>query len=136
MRRFLLFLLCLGLQSYSWADGVVVLNSGVMVDRLTREQVADIFLGRTNFLPNMEKIVPLEDLETTAAYRDFHANVTRKNLTQLNAHWAKMVFAGRASPPQELNAEAAKKLVETSRVYIAYIDRSQVTTKMKIIYEY
>lgn len=136
MRRFLPFLLCLSLQSYCWADGVVVLNNGVMVDRLTREQVADIFLGRTNFLPNMEKIVPLEDLETTAAYRDFHANVTRKSLTQLNAHWAKMVFAGRASPPQVLSMETAKKLVETNRAYIAYIDRSQVTTKMKIIYEY
>lgn len=119
-----------------WAEMVVVINADSPVNQLSRQEVADIFLGRTPFLPNMERVIPIESLENSEAYRDFHANVTRKNLTQLNAYWARMVFAGRAAPPQEMNAQQAKKLIESSRIYIAYVDRSLLSSKMKVVFEY
>ena len=124
------------LSPFCWAELVVVINIDSPVNLLSRQEVADIFLGRTPFLPNMEKVIPLENLENSDAYRDFHANVTRKSLTQLNAYWARMVFAGRASPPQEMSGLQAKKLVESNRNYIAYVDRSLLSNKMKVVFEY
>lgn len=128
--------LCCFLSPLCWAEMVVVINVDSPINQLSRQEVADIFLGRTPFLPNMEKVIPIESLENTDAYRDFHANVTRKNLTQLNAYWARMVFAGRAAPPQEMSGLQAKKLVESNRNYIAYVDRTLLSSKMKVVFEY
>lgn len=128
--------LCFFLSPCCWAEMVVVINVDSPISQLSRQEVADIFLGRTPFLPNMERVIPIESLENSDAYRDFHANVTRKNLTQLNAYWARMVFAGRASPPQEMNGLQARKLIESNRSYIAYVDRTLLSNKMKVVFEY
>lgn len=115
---------------------VVVMNSNSSIANVSREQVADVFLGRSKSLRNNQKIIPLECKEDDKNYLDFHEKVTRKNMTQMKAHWAKMVFAGKAAPPKELAPEEAIKLIEASQDYIGYVDRKFVTGKMKIVFEY
>ena len=136
MKKFILFLLFASFQQYCRAEMVVVMNANSSIVNVSREQVADVFLGRSKSLANNEKIIPLESKEDDKNYIDFHENVTRKNSTQLKAHWAKMVFAGKAAPPKEVLPEEAIKLLEGSRDYIAYVDKKLVTVKMKIVFEY
>jgi ABC-type phosphate transport system substrate-binding protein len=126
----------IGAHSASIAQMVVVLNVNTPVNTLTREQVADIFLGRANVLPNKEKIIPIERIEGSLHYVDFHNSVTLKNSTQIRAHWAKMVFAGKSTPPREMSQEETKRLIETQRNYISYIEKNLVSDKLKIVFVY
>jgi ABC-type phosphate transport system substrate-binding protein len=136
MKKWTLFFIGIGQHFFCMAQMVVVLNANAPVNTLTRGQVADIFLGRAKVLPNNEKIIAIERTEGSLQYVDFHNSVTLKNSTQIRAHWAKMVFSGKSTPPREMSQEDAKKLIETQRHYISYMKKNLVSDKLKIVFEY
>jgi hypothetical protein len=133
----LLTLLALSLSALAvQADIVVVVNSRAAIDHLTREQVADIFLGRVGTFPNGFKSTPVEQLESQPGYLAFHALVTGKNAIQLKAYWSKMVFSGQALPPITVSQDKLLPLLANSPYAIAYMDRRQVDGTVKIVFPY
>lgn len=46
--------LCCFLSPFCWVEMVVVINVDSPINQLSRQEVADIFLGRTPFLPNVD----------------------------------------------------------------------------------
>jgi len=118
------------------AEVVVVVSAKSSVASLTKDQVSDIFLGKSATFPNGEQVIPI-DLGEGAAQRDeFHSKFTGKSANQLKAYWSKMIFSGRATPPKEVpNASDGKRLIAANPNSIGYIDKSAVDGSVKVVFQ-
>lgn len=124
---------CIGLAH---ADIVVVVNAKSSLTTLSKDQVSDIFLGKSATLPSGEQAIPLELAEGSAIRDEFHGKITGKSPTQLKAYWSKMVFSGRATPPKEVpNPAEVRKIVATNPNTIGYLDKASVDANIKVVFQ-
>lgn len=115
-------------------DVVAVVSSRSSVTVLTKNQVADIFLGKTSRFPDGEQAVPIDQVEGSAARDEFYAKFTGKSAAQIKAHWSKIIFTGRGQPPKEVpNSIEVKKLVAENPKAIGYIERSLVDGSVRAL---
>ncbi len=116
------------------AQVVGVISAKSPVATLSRDQVMDIFLGRTSRFPDGSPAVPIDQAEGSAAREEFYANFAGKSPAQLKAHWSKIIFTGRGHPPREVSGslEVRKLLVENPGT-IGYIERSLLDGRLKVL---
>ena len=115
-------------------DVVAIVAAGSPVPKLTRAQVADIFLGRTSRLPDGPTVVPLDQPEGSTTRDVFYEEFTDKSAAQVKAHWSKIIFTGRGRPPAEVaDGAEAKRRVKSDRNAIAYVDRRLVDDSVRIV---
>jgi ABC-type phosphate transport system substrate-binding protein len=116
------------------ADVVAVVSSKSPVTALTKNQVVDIFLGKTSRFPDGEQAVPIDQVEGSVARDEFYTKFTGKSAAQIKAHWSKIIFTGRGQPPKEVpNSAEVKKLVVQNPRTIGYIERSLVDGTVRVI---
>lgn len=116
------------------ANVVVVVSAKSAVSTLSKEQVTDIFLGKTTRFPDGAPAVPIDQLEGSAARDEFYATFAGKSPAQLKAHWTKIIFTGRGQPPKSvLNSVEARKLIAANPQAISYIERSAVDGSVKVL---
>jgi ABC-type phosphate transport system substrate-binding protein len=115
---------------------VVVVSQKSTVTALTREQVADLFLGKQNRFPGGTKAAPL-DLPEGSPERDaFYAEFAGKSPAQVKAHWSKIIFTGRGQPPPQVpDDKAALKRLAGDSAAVAYIRRSLADDSVRIVAE-
>jgi ABC-type phosphate transport system substrate-binding protein len=117
-----------GIAGSAQAEVVVVVNSSAAVTSLTKEQVAQYFLGKAG------EFTPLDQPESAAIRSEFYQKVANKDLAQTRALWSKLVFTGKAMPPKEVASNAeVKKAVAANPKAIGYIDKSAVDATVKVI---
>ena len=127
-------LLALALVSSPALAEVVVIGHPGGPDSITANQVRDIYLNRSQQLPDGQKAVPFELQAGDAIRSEFHDKITGRNDAQLKAFWSQQVFTGRGQPPQELGtADAVKNSVSSTLGSIGYIDSTQVDDSVKVI---
>ena len=116
------------------AEVVAVVSARGPATAMTTNQVVDIFLGRTSRFPDGRPAVPVDQAEGSAARDEFYSTYAGKSQSQLNAHWAKIVFTGRGHPPIVVaNDLAVRKYLADHPGAIGYIDRKQVDSSVKVI---
>jgi ABC-type phosphate transport system substrate-binding protein len=116
------------------ADVVAVVSVDSPVTSLTRNQLADIFLGRAVRFPDGVQAVPIDQEEGSVTRDEFYATFAGKSPAQLKAYWSKVIFTGRGRPPPAVaNGVEARKQVTTNPRAIAYIDRSLIDTSIKVL---
>lgn len=133
--RVVLLGLVLGLTAQaSMAELVVVVSASNPLAELSRDQVADIFLGRSAYFPGGGAAVPLDLAEDVASRAEFYRTITGKSAAQLKAYWSKLIFTGQGQPPRELpDAAAVKKAIVAKPDSIGYIDRSELDASVKAV---
>jgi ABC-type phosphate transport system substrate-binding protein len=116
------------------ADVVAVVSSRSPVASLSKNQVADIFLGKAVRFPDGSLAVPIDQAEGTAPRKEFYLQFTGKSAAQLKAHWAKIIFTGRGQPPRSVSnsAEVKKRLLENPQA-IGYIESNVVDGSVKVL---
>ena len=118
------------------ADVVAVVSVRNPIVSLSKAQIIDIFLGRTNRFPNGSEAVPVDQEEGSPARDEFYASFGGTTAAQLKAYWSKIIFTGRGQPPKTApNAAAIHKLLASNPQVIAYVERSAVDDSMKILAE-
>ena len=133
-RRGLLLAALLAVSVPAGADVVVV--AAKSVGDLTKEQVAEIYLGRTSALPGGGTVVPLDLAEGNALREEFYSKVTGKSASQAKSHWAKLAFTGKGTPPKEVPGSAeVKKAVAGTPGGIGYIEKSAVDDTVKVVFK-
>lgn len=116
------------------ADVVVIVSAKSPITRLTAEQTARIFLGKTNSFPDDGDAVPVDQAEGSAIRDEFYSKVVHKNSSQLAAYWAKVIFTGDGRPPGKLESNVAvRKAVAKNPKIIGYIDKSTVDKSVRVI---
>lgn len=137
LRRFLAALLILALSPAAGAvDLVVVVNPRSKVEQLSRDDVINIFLGRYRQLPTGAPAEPLDMPAGSPERASFYKRLVGKDLAEINAYWARLVFSGRTMPPEEVgSAEQVLELVAGRPGAVAYMDRARADQRVRIVFE-
>lgn len=111
------------------AEVVVVVNPKAAEASMTKEQVAQFFLGKSTAM------TPIDQPEDAPVRAEFYKKVTDKDASQAKALWSKLVFTGKASMPKEVaNSAAVKALVAANPKAIGYMEKSAVDGSVKVVY--
>jgi hypothetical protein len=128
--------LCLGvaltlmLAARAWANDAndIVVVMGSSAAPLTRDQVADVYLGRSSALK------PLDLPEANLSRDAFYKKATDRDTAQVKAVWARIIFTGQGQPPKQLpDAAAVKKAVASDPKMIGYIEKSDLDPSVKVV---
>ncbi|WP_180125389.1 hypothetical protein [Rhodoferax sp. BLA1] len=135
--RLTLFVALWGLGAVGCAEPVVVVNAASTITRLGQDDVVNIFLGRYRRLPSGGTAVPIDQPENTALRTEFYRKLVNKEPNEISAYWARLLFSGKTSPPlQTANANEVMLLLADQPGGIAYMDRSQVDRRFRIVMEF
>lgn len=126
-------LLMLSMPAHAKAEAVLVVSENSPIHKLSRHEVADIFLGNSRSQPQLGKIVPL-DRTQEALRQEFYQAYLGKSLPQVKAHWAKIIFTGRGHPPRTVsNAEELKNVLGSNPNAVGYAERDAVDETLRIV---
>ena len=135
--RYLLICVLAALATSVHADLVLVANPQSGIERLTQDEVINIYLGRYRRLASGVVAEPLDhpaDAETRAR---FYRWLVNKSTAEINAYWARLVFSGKTRPPLVVeNVDSALKRVAAQPGALAYLERSQVDGRVRIVFEF
>ncbi|MBZ0094277.1 MAG: hypothetical protein K8H75_02710 [Sulfuricella sp.] len=130
------FLLILLPAAESMADVVVVANPRSGIDRLSRDEVINIFLGRFRQLPSGLSVQPVDLPATQSEKATFYLRLVNKDLAEINAYWSRLVFSGRTEPPvQAKSTEDLIEFIAKTPGAIGYMERSKVDGRVKLVFE-
>jgi ABC-type phosphate transport system substrate-binding protein len=107
-------------------DVVVVMGTGGAA--LTKDQVAGVYLGRSN------DFKPVDLPESSPVREAFYKKATDRDPSQVKAVWSRLAFSGQATPPKEMaDAAAVKKAVAADPKAVGYIDKADVDASVKVV---
>jgi len=119
-------------MSSAQAELAIIAHVKNNIDALTEKQVQDIFLGHTRLFPNGKFALPIDQSSPLRA--EFYEKLTARPVEQINAYWARIMFTGQASPPQQLpDDEAVLQTVRENEGAIGYIDTSRVDKSVHVL---
>jgi ABC-type phosphate transport system substrate-binding protein len=119
------------------ADVVAVVSAKSAVTTLSKNQMADIFLGKALRFPNGVQAVPIDQADGSAARDEFYAKLADKSAAQLKAYWSKIIFTGRGQPPLAVaNSDEMKKRLIQNPAAIGYIESSRVDDTVRVVLEH
>jgi ABC-type phosphate transport system substrate-binding protein len=119
----------LALALPAMAEVVVVVNSKAAESSMSKDQVAQFFLGKSS------SMTPVDQPESAPIRAEFYKKVTDKDASQVKSLWSKLVFTGKATMPKEAaDSAAVKKAVAADPKAIGYIEKSAVDASVKVIY--
>ena len=124
----------LTLSTLALADVAVIVHPTSTVASMTAEDVARIFLGKTNNFPGGAQAIPINQDDGSAARTKFNEDVCKKNASQYKAYWSQLMFTGKGTPPKDAGKDAAvKALIAANPNMIGYIDSSAVDASVKVV---
>ena len=111
------------------AEVVVVVNPKAAESSMTKDQVAQFFLGKSTAM------TPIDQADSSPLRAEFYKKVADKDAAQAKALWSKLVFTGKATMPKEVaDSAAVKAAVAANPKAIGYIDKSAVDASVKVVY--
>jgi len=123
----------------SWAEGtmVVVVNAKNPVNKMSADEVSQLFMGQSEFFPGGSPATAVDLAENSPQRTEFAAKVLGKTPPQLHAYWSKMVFTGKGKPLKEVptSKEVIDFLVKNTNA-IGYMEKSAVDSNVKIVYSF
>jgi ABC-type phosphate transport system substrate-binding protein len=132
--RVLMVVLALATGGAARAQVAVVVGARSPTAAMTADQVAGIFLGKSNTLPGGAAAAAADLPESAPLREQFYTKVTGKSSAQVKAGWSRLVFSGKATPPKELGSAAdVKSFVAANPDAIGYIEKSAVDASVKVV---
>ena len=83
----------------SLAGVSVVVHPSVELASIQNQIAANIFLGKSSLLPDGTKVIPIDQEEGEEPRDEFYQKVVKKDASQLNAYWSRLIFTGKGQPP-------------------------------------
>ncbi len=119
------------------ADIAVITHPQSNVTQLTREQVVDIYMGRTSTFPNGRPAIAFDLKGNQPTRSAFYQQLVGKSVAQINAYWARLLFTGSATPPMALKDSATMlHMVQENRDAIGYIDSTEMSGKLNVVFRF
>jgi len=133
----LLLAAVLNMRTAGAGNLVIIVNPASGIEHLTRSQIVDIFLGRNRKLPSGAVAIPIDLRSGDPERKEFYLLLVGKDLAQMSSYWARLVFSGQAAPPFPVpDVRTALDLVATNPNAIAYLDRTAVDNRVKVVLEF
>lgn len=120
----------------TFAEVAVIVHLSSGVTSMTDDDVARIFLGKSNNFPGGGQAVPINQDEGSPVRDKFNEAVCKKNASQYKAYWSQLVFTGKGTPPKDAGKDAAiKALIAANPNMIGYVDASAVDSSVKVVFK-
>lgn len=130
----LMALLLSAVAQGTYAQVAVVVGAKSAASTLTQDQVASLFLGKSDQLPGVGAAQLVDQAESNAVREAFYNKVSGKSPAQVKAAWSRLVFSGKATPPKEVaNSAEVKKLLASNANAIGYIEKGAVDGSVKVV---
>jgi ABC-type phosphate transport system substrate-binding protein len=111
------------------AEIVVIAGKASPAAKATPDQLADIYLGRSN------EMTPIDQPRSADIHADFLQKVCGKKESQYEAVWAKLEFSGKGTRPRAAaSSQAVKQAVAADPKAVGYIDKADVDGTVKVLY--
>lgn len=82
----------------------VIVNQQTELTELDQKQVMSIFLGRARNFPTGSKAKPFDHKKDSSIREFFFESLTGKQLSDIDAYWARLSYSGRAFPPKSFDS--------------------------------
>ena len=131
----LLLLLGLGAAPTAIAEDIAIIAHVSNKHSIQLEDIAQIFLGKQHRLQtDGEDIVPIHLPSNDPLYQAFAEHILKKSTSQLNAYWAKRIFTGKGTPPENMKSRTdAKTKVSQNPNLLAYIGAGDIDDTVRTI---
>ena len=131
-----LLLYVLGVSSTSFAEIVVIVHpSNSAAD--DEKTIKRIFLGKAKAFGSGEKASPIDLPEGNATRSTFNSDFLGKSDAQIKSYWARLVFTGKATAPEQASSdEDMVAKVSSNPELIGYVDSAKVTDAVKVIHRF
>ncbi len=114
------------------AEVVPVVSSASAISRLHASELADIFLGRRDHLPDGRMVIALDGPPGSATRDEFYLQYLDRTPAQMRAYWSKLLFTGKGFPPREaVSYPALKALLQANPGSIGYLDSAALDATVK-----
>ena len=101
---------------------------------IDQSAIKRMFLGKTKAFSNGRSAILLSLDPSSPITEEFNREVMGKSGSQIKAHWSKMIFTGKGTPPQEMASIAEIiSAVSANPDAIAFVDAASVTDAVKVI---
>jgi ABC-type phosphate transport system substrate-binding protein len=112
----------------------VIVNKKNPVQKLSRQQIRDIFLKRRRSWESGRTIVPINNALQSALRKAFLRHVLKMSPQEEGAYWVKQSVTGQSTPPRRVGTSVlAKRLVGSLAGAISYVELSKVDDSVRII---
>ncbi|MGL4604163.1 MAG: hypothetical protein ACRCU9_08440 [Iodobacter sp.] len=116
---------------------MVIVNPNSGVAQLSKAEVINIFMGRYRKFPSGQNAMPLDVLHPASGREQFYRGLLSKELAEVDSYWARLKFSGQVAPPLPIeNSDVVIQMVASNVNYIAYCDKSKVTDKVKVVFDF
>lgn len=116
------------------AEVVPVVSSQNPLSAISRNEITNIFFGKTNRFPNGQAAIPIDQPDSSSSHEGFYRSIANRRPADIKAYWSKMIFTGRGQPPRVApDDEAVKDILARKPQAIGYIDRKSVDSRVKVL---
>lgn len=116
------------------AGVAVITHTGVKEIGLSKEKLADIYLGKIKNYSNGIKIQAVDLPSSDAAHQKFYQDVVKKSDSEVNRYWSKLKFTGKGKPPVQFDdPRDVVKWVSNNEGAIGYIDGKYLNKSVKVV---
>ena len=130
----ILLAVLLGLAPASAGEPVVIVHPESGLQKLTRDEVINLFTGRQKRLPTGQVAVTVEQADPATTRARFYQLLVGKDLPDINAYWARLLYSGQAQPPRQAqSAEEVLALVAANRSAIGVVDGARVDRRVRVV---
>ena len=116
-----------------YANVVVVVHPSNTAD-ISRDDINRLYTGRASSFPSGGQAVPINLVDSNSVRNEFDDKVLGRSSSQIKAHWSKLVFTGKGTPPKEVNNDAeVLDLVANNPSIIGYVSKGADLAKVRAV---
>ncbi|WP_251977757.1 hypothetical protein [Salinicola avicenniae] len=133
MNRVRAFILCslLLVTIPATADIAIVVSKESGISQISRDDAVNIFMGRYRKLTNGHLALPVD---LTPLKTRFYRVLVNRDVATINSYWARLVFSGEASPPQQIATPLEMRdLVMHNANTLGYMDSDEVNDDIHVV---
>lgn len=117
-------------------DLVVVTHPHNGIEKMSKDEVINIYMGRYRKMPNGETALALDLSKQQGEKAYFYNLMVGKELPEINSYWARLMFSGQGSPPRQVDSvEELIAIVSSNKGALAYMDRKKVDKRVRIVFD-
>lgn len=116
---------------------VVVVNAQNSLSSLSKNDIINIYMGRFNTFPDGSPVSTIDHPPETPEKQAFYQQLVGQSERKIKAYWSRLLFSGRARPPQSSKSEEEiVEFIKSTPNALAYVRRESITPEMKIVYQF
>lgn len=132
--NFIIVLISLMVTSRVLSEPVFIVNASCKVNSIDVATARRLWLGKQIIMQEVGTLTPIEVDESSVIRQIYLEKFLNKSPEELRQHWARLMFTGKATPPQNIGSDkAVVDFVAREKDAIGIIERSFASPAVKII---